>query len=682
MSFSEYFQAASGLGDAFADAFQRREAQKLLGQQLDAALAAQGQPAALGGLNGLQQPPQTPLAALGTPTRSLPAFAQAGGDMGGYLDTIRAKESGGNDLAKNPNSSATGRYQFTSGTWNALAKSHPELGLTPSGRTDPAQQERAIRVFTQENAKALSNAGLPINPQNLYGAHFLGAGGANRFIPAAINNPDAPAASFVGRDVAAANRAVFFNRDGTPKTAGQVYAWMGSGGRGGGQQQVARAPVATPVLPQSGGMSMAGMPAPQMPGAPTQVAQADMPAPGAQPIGGFAVPQGQSAEFVPGTEASPALAQGRAPDAGTGLAPAATQRLSPAQADNLRAMLRNPYTAPQAAKIIEGLNKPDEFSFQVVGDQLVRTSKSGRAEVVPNITKPVQFQTFKGSDGNDYVFNPQTGQTTRAIQGRDQGVRDLTAGEKAARGIPAERFAQIDSEGKVSFPGQAATQVNIDNKAESAGRKAFATNSASKVAERFDAIGKVGEEARGSLPLIEEIRALGGAIGTGGLASLQAKLGEYGIKTQGSDKIEAYNALLDRLTPSQRVEGSGATSDFDARMFKGSLPRLINTPEGNALIADTLKAVAEDRIARGEIGNLVLLGEEQGGISPQEGFKRLKALPSVQGAFSAGMKALRENGKLGEVKPEASSASPDPKIPSLGVGGSTVVNGVTIRRIN
>lgn len=632
---------------------QREEAQKLLNAQLDAALAAQGQaPAAQA---------QTPLAALGTPasTPNLPSFAQAGsGGMGDYLNTIRAKESGGNDLAKNPSSTATGRYQFTSGTWAGLMRNHPELGLTPNGRTDPAQQEKAIRVFTNENAKALTSAGIPINPQNLYGAHFLGAGGARQFIPGAINNPDAPAASLVGPGVAAANRTVFFNKDGSPKSAGQVYAWMGGQRGGGGQQAPASAPAA-PVQVASG--------------------QADVPAPGAQPIG-FNVPGQGGGDFVPGTEASPALAASRgaaAPAAASGLSPAASQRLSPAQVENLRAMLRNPITQPQAAKIIEGLNKPDEFSFQVVGDQLVRTSTSGRAEVVPNITKPVQYQTQKGADGNDYTFNPQTGQWIKAIQGKDQGVRDLTPEEKVARNISPGTFAQIDADGKVTFPGKAATEVNIG--AENAGAKATATKSAEALVGRFDAIGKVGESARSDIPLIGEIRALGGAIGTGGLAALQAKLGEYGIKTEGSGKIEAYNALLDRLTPAQRIEGSGATSDFDARMFKGSLPRLINTPEGNALVADTLEAVAQDRVARGEIANQVLLGEQQGGISAQEGFKRLKALPSIQTGFVSRMKELREGGKLRAEPPP--SATPQAQPGSLGVGASTVIDGVTIKRV-
>lgn len=95
-----------------------------------------------------------------------------------YLAAIRQAESGGNDSAQNPRSTATGRYQFIESTWNELMRRHPDLGLTADGRFDPEQQERAIRAFTRENAETLQRNGISPTNGNLYAAHFLGAGGA------------------------------------------------------------------------------------------------------------------------------------------------------------------------------------------------------------------------------------------------------------------------------------------------------------------------------------------------------------------------------------------------------------------------------------------------------------------------------------------------------------------------
>jgi hypothetical protein len=143
-----------------------------------------------------------------------------------YFANTRRSESGGNDAARNPNSTATGRYQFLEGTWNDLASRHPQLGLTPDGRTDPAQQERAMKVFTAENARTLKGSGLPVNPGTLYAAHFLGPGGASKVLAA---DPNASVASMLDPSVVQANPQL------GQMTVAQFQQWANEkGGNGSG----------------------------------------------------------------------------------------------------------------------------------------------------------------------------------------------------------------------------------------------------------------------------------------------------------------------------------------------------------------------------------------------------------------------------------------------------------------
>lgn len=285
------FAALGNIGKSFFGAYDQAQKQQTLaelGRDFQAGNfgAAAGKAAVLGDLSASAQ-----LAALNQKTtdsandaRVLQSILGGGGlsaaspatpGEGDYFSRTRSAESSGNDAARNPASTATGRYQFLEGTWNGLMKSNPELGLTPDGRTDPQQQERAMRAFTAQNAEALKAKGIAPTDANLYVTHFLGAGAAPNFISAVQQDPSVPATSLVSPQAAAANRAVFYNRDGTPKTAGDVYAQM-AGRFGNGSTAVAGAQAAPVQMAQ----------APAEAGDP----RADLPAAGASEAQGFVIP--------------------------------------------------------------------------------------------------------------------------------------------------------------------------------------------------------------------------------------------------------------------------------------------------------------------------------------------------------------------------------------------------------
>lgn len=134
---------------------------------------------------------------------------------------IRRAESGGDDLAKNDLSSATGRYQFLSGTWVRYYKRRfGAQGLSDSQiaakRSDPVLQEQLMDDLTADNAAFLRSIGEAETAGNLYLTHFAGAGGAKKIFAA---DPNARAVDVLGEKVVRANP---WMRD---YTAGDVIAW-------------------------------------------------------------------------------------------------------------------------------------------------------------------------------------------------------------------------------------------------------------------------------------------------------------------------------------------------------------------------------------------------------------------------------------------------------------------------
>lgn len=129
-------------------------------------------------------------------------------------------ESGGNPNAKNPKSTATGAGQFIEGTWmDMVRKYRPDLleGRTRQQvldlRKDGALSFEMTKHYAQENADALTKAGVPVNQATLYLAHFAGSGGAIAIMKAA---PYASALAVLGEAAIEKN----------PFLAGKSVAWV------------------------------------------------------------------------------------------------------------------------------------------------------------------------------------------------------------------------------------------------------------------------------------------------------------------------------------------------------------------------------------------------------------------------------------------------------------------------
>jgi hypothetical protein len=202
-----------------------------------------------------------------------------------------------------------------------------------------------------------------------------------------------------------------------------------------------------------------------------------------------------------------------------------------------------------------------------------------------------------------------------------------------------------------------ASQVNIDQKAEGA----FDKKLAEKQAESLDAMATEGMNAKADLAVIGELSTL--MQGRGGtLDGFSGALAKYGIGGEGVGDIQAAQALINRLVPTQRQPGSGSMSDRDVEMFTRSLPSLWNQPGGNERILATMQGLAQYKQAQGDIAQRVMTGE----ISRQDATKALRELPNPLEAFRSAKPATQPE-PAAQPAPAAPQAAPagEPSIDDL-----------------
>ncbi|MBY0612059.1 MAG: lytic transglycosylase domain-containing protein [Beijerinckiaceae bacterium] len=194
--------------------------------------------------NVKEQRSDTPLA------DAMRGAAQQTGISFEYLIKTATRESNLDPAAKARNSSATGLFQFLDQTWLQTVKTEgskfglqaeaDQISQTSGGqfvvadpqarqrilalRTDPQVSAKIAGAFTARNAAVLAdNLGRPPSEGELYIAHFLGASGASELIRLASQSPDASAVSSFS-DAASANRSIFYDKSGRPRTAAEVYS--------------------------------------------------------------------------------------------------------------------------------------------------------------------------------------------------------------------------------------------------------------------------------------------------------------------------------------------------------------------------------------------------------------------------------------------------------------------------
>ena len=161
---------------------------------------------------------------------------------------------------------------------------------------------------------------------------------------------------------------------------------------------------------------------------------------------------------------------------------------------------------------------------------------------------------------------------------------------------------------------------------------AFETAIGKSQAENIGLISTQGQTARRNRQTLTTLQSELAASPTGAEAAVKSVLGNFGIPSEGLSNIQAAEALINQLVPAQRPPGSGTMSDRDVALFKSSLPRLINTPEGNRKIIQTMIAMNDYLIREGELADAVI----DDAITREQYREQIRALGNPLAEFSAG----------------------------------------------
>lgn len=172
--------------------------------------------------------------------------AQATGVDFNYLLAQARLESSLDPAAKAGTSSAAGLYQFTRGTWLQTLEKHgaadgagwADAAIEQGRVSDPTLRQQVLALrhdpdlsarMAAELARDNRAALLPVlgrepDAAELYLAHFLGAGGAGKFLTALSADPAQSAAALLP-EAAAANRAIFYD-SGQARSLGGVMGLL------------------------------------------------------------------------------------------------------------------------------------------------------------------------------------------------------------------------------------------------------------------------------------------------------------------------------------------------------------------------------------------------------------------------------------------------------------------------
>jgi hypothetical protein len=220
---------------------------------------------------------------------------------------------------------------------------------------------------------------------------------------------------------------------------------------------------------------------------------------------------------------------------------------------------------------------------------------------------------------------PPTQTTLRSVAG-PQAPRRLTQRAMREQALGKPNIYRYDEQGNVIVDptileaemglkkaGAASTKVDVNVPI-----NAYEKSLNQERGKQQNKVEQQAEAAGSAVSRIEDIVGVLQQHGSGRWDQIGAVMGEYLPGTRFANITSARdvaNAIRAELAPQLRVEGSGATSDFEMRMWLDAIPNLVTYPEGRQKMLDMARKFAQRVEAVAEIRNRLI---EQDNYSPQK----------------------------------------------------------------
>ena len=167
----------------------------------------------------------------------------------------------------------------------------------------------------------------------------------------------------------------------------------------------------------------------------------------------------------------------------------------------------------------------------------------------------------------------------------------------------------------------------------------FRKASAKNLAETYQGYLAEGQKAVTSSADLQRLNELSDVVGSGKLGQWAPTVGPWlqsvGVDIRGLPEAQAFQAIANKMAPTMRPTGSGATSDRDMSIYMQSIPQLSQTPQGRKLVIQQFQAFNEYNRQRGAIASAVMSGKMQ----PAEGEQRIQQLPDPFQNFKSMMES-------------------------------------------